>query len=56
MKILHIGFSPVTDGWNYQDNLLPKYNALLEYRVWYLAWKKVCENIQVIKEAYLCRI
>jgi len=36
MKILHIGFSPVTDGWNYQDNLLPKYHYKLGHEVWYI--------------------
>lgn len=28
MKILHISlYGPVTDGWNYQDNMLPKYQV-----------------------------
>jgi len=36
MRIVHIGFSPVTDGWNYQDNLLPKYHYKLGHEVWYI--------------------
>lgn len=29
MKIVHIClYGPVTDGWNYQDNIIPKYQAL----------------------------
>lgn len=34
MKILHLCLGgPVTDGWNYQDNMLSKYHALLGYDV-----------------------
>lgn len=33
-KIVHICLcGPVTDGWSYQDNLLPKYHKLLGYEV-----------------------
>jgi glycosyltransferase involved in cell wall biosynthesis len=36
MKIVHVGFSPVTDGWTYQDNLLPKYHVRLGHQVWFI--------------------
>ena len=30
MKIVHLCLcGPVTDGWNYQDNILPKYHKLM---------------------------
>ena len=38
MKILHVCLcGPVTDGWSYQDNLLPKYHKKLGYEVTVLA-------------------
>ena len=34
MKVTHICLAgPVTDGWNYQDNLLTKYQEKLGYDV-----------------------
>lgn len=38
MKILHVCLcGPVTDGWSYQDNLLPKYHRKMGYEVTVLA-------------------
>lgn len=38
MKILHVCLcGPVTDGWSYQDNLLPKYHKALGHEVTVLA-------------------
>lgn len=42
MKIVHICLNgPVTDGWSYQDNLLPKYHRKLGYDVVLVASKYV---------------
>lgn len=56
MRIVHIGFSPVTDGWNYQDNLLPKYHSKLGYDVWYITgqwvWGETGKLKQIINKHY----
>jgi len=42
MKIVHIALcGPVTDGWNYQDNLIPKYQVLDGHEVTIIAGKWV---------------
>jgi hypothetical protein len=53
MRIVHIGFSPVTDGWNYQDNLLPKYHTKLGHKVWYITGQWVFIEAPIIKKPNL---
>jgi len=52
MRIVHIGFSPVTDGWNYQDNLLPKYHVLLGHQVWYITGQWVWGESGKLKQIF----
>lgn len=45
MKIVHISLcGPVTDGWNYQDNLIPKYQVLADNDVTIIASKWIFGN------------
>lgn len=40
MRILHIHFATYTEGWSYQENLLPRYQKKLGHDVWMLTGNK----------------